>query len=395
MRILYDMAASQPNGETKFHGGSEYSKTVFYELVNRNSGIEVEAFYDKNRETDEQVTLFCKEKNIALHYIDLSQDLNRLINDRNYDVVYSALPGKEYLNVKFPLETKFVFTQHGLRGLELLNDKFEIKYIKGIKRKIKCIIRKIFPEIVLKRRLEAVKELFDVTENKQLITDSFHSKSSILRYFPELSEDQITVAAAPAKKVITDNNEKEVLNNIGVVIRKYFLLVSADRWEKNNYRMIIALNQLIKSKKDLFRDYKILVLGNEGGTIYKNIILEENREKFIFRGYVSVEELEALYKNAFAFLYPSLNEGFGYPPIEAMKYGTLSICAADSSITEVCGDAVLYFNPYNTNEMAIRVLQSFDNEVREQLNGKMHQHYQEISEIQEEAMSVVLNAICG
>jgi glycosyltransferase involved in cell wall biosynthesis len=67
-------------------------------------------------------------------------------------------------------------------------------------------------------------------------------------------------------------------------------------------------------------------------------------------------ELELLYQNAYVFLYPTLNEGFGYPPLESMKHGTPVICSAITSTTEVCGDAVLYFNPFSVDEMKNRIL---------------------------------------
>lgn len=395
MKILYDLAASQPKGNIKFHGGSEYSKIIFCTLINKSESIIIEAFYDRNREMDERIIELCKEKNVLLHCIDLSKELNQLINSKNYDVVYSALPGEEYLNVRFPLDTKFIFTQHGLRGLELLNDKYDIKYIKNINGKIKCVIKRMFSGIVLQNRLESVKKIFGITSNKQIITDSFHSKNSILWYFPELDENLITVVAPPKKRSASIVKESNVLDNIGVSSKKYLLLVSADRWEKNSYRMIIALKQLIKKRKDIFKDYKVLVLGNENGIIYKKLLTDDIKKHFVFKGYVSTEELEVLYKNAYIFLYPSLNEGFGYPPIEAMKYGTMSVCAADSSITEVCGDAVLYFNPYNINEMSIRVLQSFDVKVREQLKKKMDIHYKRISEYQEMSVDIILDTICS
>jgi glycosyltransferase involved in cell wall biosynthesis len=98
------------------------------------------------------------------------------------------------------------------------------------------------------------------------------------------------------------------------------------------------------------------------GVCHKKIYLKciKNKDKFIIEGYKDVEELEILYINAHLFLYPTLNEGFGYPPLEAMKYGTYVAVSAITSTTEVYGDAVLYFNPYDINEICNRILQSFD-----------------------------------
>jgi len=79
------------------------------------------------------------------------------------------------------------------------------------------------------------------------------------------------------------------------------------------------------------------------------------------------------------FVYPTLHEGFGYPPLEAMKYGSLCACSANSSVTEICGDAVLYFNPFDENEICCRVLQSFDKEIRAEKAARMKEHFERIT----------------
>jgi hypothetical protein len=70
-------------------------------------------------------------------------------------------------------------------------------------------------------------------------------------------------------------------------------------------------------------------------------------------------------------LYPSLNEGFGYPPIEAMKYGTICACSAGTSISEICGNMVVYFNPFLINEIAVAILKCFSNSFRSDLKQKI------------------------
>jgi glycosyltransferase involved in cell wall biosynthesis len=82
----------------------------------------------------------------------------------------------------------------------------------------------------------------------------------------------------------------------------------------------------------------------------------EWQSKFRFLPYVSKGELVALYKFAYCLLYPTLNEGFGYPPLEAMRHGTPVICSAITSTTEILGDAPLYFSPYSVDEMQNRIL---------------------------------------
>lgn len=398
MKILYDLSVTQPLGNIMFHGGGEYCKALFEQIISENRNIIIEAFYDKTRKFDGELLELCRKKNVRLYDIMLGSELNELINEENYDVIYSALPGLEYLSLKFPAKTKFVFTQHGLRGLELISDKYQYFYLRGIKDKIKFLVKKILLKTTLEKRKRDIKAIFSITDNFKMITVSQHSKNSILYFFPELHGEQISVAASISKKNSFAEDECEdetVLDKFGIKSNKYMLIVSADRWEKNNYRMIKAIVEVLRSREYLFEGYSVLVLGDETGEIYRPIIDKKFKKYFIFKGYVKTNELEILYKNAYTFLYPSLNEGFGYPPIEAMKYKTLSLCAADSSITEVCGAAVLYFNPYNINEMAMRVIQSFDTEYRKSMEDKMVMRYEYISKIQQQAGELVIKEICG
>lgn len=70
------------------------------------------------------------------------------------------------------------------------------------------------------------------------------------------------------------------------------------------------------------------------------------------RGYVSETELKDLYACASVFVYPSLYEGFGLPVLEAMACGTPVVCSRAASLPEVGGDAAVYFDPHNVEEMA-------------------------------------------
>ena len=72
-------------------------------------------------------------------------------------------------------------------------------------------------------------------------------------------------------------------------------------------------------------------------------------------GYVTNAELKALYQHAVALIYPSFYEGFGLPPIEAMACGCPAIVSNTASLPEVCGDAALYFDPYQPEDLAKKI----------------------------------------
>ncbi|MBP9751842.1 MAG: glycosyltransferase family 4 protein [Candidatus Moranbacteria bacterium] len=75
----------------------------------------------------------------------------------------------------------------------------------------------------------------------------------------------------------------------------------------------------------------------------------------VFRGFVRDDELATLYRDARGYVFPSLYEGFGLPPLEAMRFGTPVVASSRGSLPEVLGDAALFFDPENADELADRV----------------------------------------
>ena len=121
-----------------------------------------------------------------------------------------------------------------------------------------------------------------------------------------------------------------------------------------------------------FRDYYAIITGVSDANIYKYKIV--NPDKFTFAGYVEDNDLEQLYHDAYAFIYPSLNEGFGYPPLEAMRYGKPVLASPFTSIPEICQGAALYFNPYSIEEIMNRILYI--------TNDRFYQEFSNLSVVQ-------------
>jgi glycosyltransferase involved in cell wall biosynthesis len=108
-----------------------------------------------------------------------------------------------------------------------------------------------------------------------------------------------------------------------------------------------------------------MVVGGLNLPFYNEV---KNKDKFDMLPYVSSVDLKKIFQNAFAFIYPSLNEGFGYPPLMAMGFHVPVIASSSTSIPEVCGAAALYFDPISTNDLSNRILQINYNEfLRKQL----------------------------
>lgn len=389
MRILFDLIASQPTRTSKYHGGSEYCKSIFYKMV-ENIFNNIEVVIDPTRGIDEELIKVCKENKIVINECKNINQLSDLINS-GFDKFYSALP-YEYNNLKMNSDVEFIYTIHGLRQLEMPTDKYEGRFEKkGIKFFIRKFIRKVNPSILDNRRKRIFNELFNVTTNRKILVPSYHTKYSLINFFPEIDVKEVEVLYAPEKTIrfVDFSKENYVLEKYKLEKQKYILMVSGDRWLKNNYRGVKALDELFSENREELKQMKVVVLGVADPKVYVNKI--RNVGNFIFEGYKEQDELEILYKNAHLFLYPTLNEGFGYPPLEALKYETNVAVSAISSITEVCGDAVLYFNPFDLNEIKIRVLQSFDNEIMKK-KEKLNQ-YKKISKYQQESLENIIKMI--
>jgi glycosyltransferase involved in cell wall biosynthesis len=90
--------------------------------------------------------------------------------------------------------------------------------------------------------------------------------------------------------------------------------------------------------------------------VFTGVALEQLPPRVHLTGYVSDEDLPALYSGALAVVYPSLYEGFGLPPLEAMACGTPVITSSTTSLPEVTGDAAILVDPLSIDQIASAVV---------------------------------------
>lgn len=129
--------------------------------------------------------------------------------------------------------------------------------------------------------------------------------------------------------------------------RRYMLAVSSLDPRKNFEKLAEAF---IASG---LRDLSLIIVGS-GNSIFRNRKMKEaigSNPDIIFTGYIQDRELFDLYRGAELFIYPSLYEGFGMPPLEAMACGCPVIVSRVSSLPEICGDAAFYVDPLDIGDM--------------------------------------------
>lgn len=345
MRLLFDLLSAQPSGTSQFHGGGEYVKRVFKCIVEEfSTNLSIEVYFDKSKYLDAWIIDIIETNSIVCHNITQKSEVTSLIENGNYDVFYSGIP-YDYNFIDFPKETLAIGTIHGLRTLEKATDMYSTKYVAG-KKLFEDIKTKAFYGIRHYRNKEYNKKTIEKFD--KFICDSEHTKYSLINFFPTLNPDNIYVYYAPLKEVDYNGEfDEEITKKYG----KYILILGCDRWIKNSYRAILAINSLIA--EDRLKDYNIVLVGKITKKIEKTI---KGKKQYHNIDYVDKGYLEGLYKNCDFLFYPSLNEGFGLPPVEAMKYGKTVIASGVCSIPEVCADAVYYVNPYDLKEMRNRLL---------------------------------------
>lgn len=358
-KLLFDLTKVQPVDGSKFHGGGKYGLVVFKKLVEKDSS-KIAAFYDESRYIDPSILDLCKEKNIptVLKSEMCVTDAAKMFGG----VLYSPLNDSAYL--KDP-EVHAIVTIHGLRVLEMPYDEYEGLYKKANVSFFKRFFwgTKLFRMMLkVKRQKEYLNNLTYYrnllnNENYTFVTVSEHSKNSILSFVPKLGADSIKVFYSPT--TIDEHASNENCKN---PYGSYFLIVSGDRWLKNAARAIEALDELFSERPQIQENVVITGLKSIDNLSVKI----KNKHKFIAVDYVDETCLKSLYQKAKMLIYPSLNEGFGYPPLEAMHEHCPVIASAIASIPEVCGDAVIYFNPYSKAEIKMRILQMMDETVRTQ-----------------------------
>lgn len=340
--VLFDLVATQPNASGLRHGGGKYGEIVFKRIVNRN--LPIICFYDGNKWINPDIQKIINEKGLIL--LDINKvSLNEIVEKYNIRIIYSALPSHYLMSFT---KCRVIGTVHGLRGLETPLDSFIWKY-RNVrwKDKIKFLLKKHFPRIGYAKDLKFYGGLKQ-NSNFSFVTVSNHSSTAFKSYFPQYKKIEIPVFYSPSTSI-----DKAIERKYA---EPYFMLVSGNRWEKNNLRAIMALDKLFSM--GYLKEYNVRITGAKDASNYRYKI--QNSHKFIFSGYVDEDELEQLYHDAYCLIYPSLNEGFGYPPLEAMHYGVPVLASPFTSIPEVCQNAALYFNPYSVEEIMGRILQIID-----------------------------------
>lgn len=184
--------------------------------------------------------------------------------------------------------------------------------------------------------------------SRGIFTVSEFSKGEIEKYL-SVDADKITVL-----RNSVDTSTSQETGNASVSHRTKEILLVGTLEPRKNIEFVV--NAFLMAN---INDYKLIVVGG-GGSAFSKVTYSQH-ENIVFSGYLSDEELLRKYKEASVFVYPSLYEGFGLPPLEAMQHGCPVMASNRASLPEVCGNAALYFDPENPLDFSTKLIELINN----------------------------------
>lgn len=287
----------------------------------KNTGLGV---YALNCRRELKNIFECKEilSNLNLPNIDMK---NTIISPKNITLGCSKWASLNRLiySKKLALRSDLGFvytpTQHGLIGYK--NQVITIHDLICIYKPEQHKVQYWYFKYILPRIIKDCKAIFTVSNT---------AKRDICNYY-HVSEDFVYVIP----NALEDNSIVENTRDDG-----YLLVVGAAYEHKN-------IHELINNDKYWKDKYKLKIVSARGsyGDYLKGLIKQRNLEDIVeIKGFVSDKELDELYRNCSALVYPSLWEGFGIPPLEAMRYQKISILSNIDVFKEIFKDSAIYIN---------------------------------------------------
>ncbi len=266
-------------------------------------------------------------------------------------------------NVPLFCDVPFVVTIH---DLILLDDPMSAKAT--TLGPMRYAVKRLGYHKVLRRAIE---------HSQKIIAVSQATKGSILNHFPATHPDKIDVIYEGVSPL---SPTKQNFESKPPIAQPYFLYVGSAYPHKNLESLLHAFSFFVNT----YPQVKLVLVG-KNDRFYEGL-KSEVREigipegRVVFTGFVPDEQLASLYEHAALYLYPSRFEGFGLPPLEAMLHGTPVASSSRGPLPEVLGDAAMYFNPDDLEQMADVMEQALTNEtLRQTLRTKGTEHVKKYS----------------
>lgn len=394
MNILFDLITTQ----LSFGGGSEYIRKVFYSLKEyvskQDLDIQVIGIIDSSISTYKYADLTPDALlSQGIKVVDLNKEnMRKIIQNHGINKIFIGV--LQYWEKRYCLsniDIEIITVIHDMHDEEIENIRlypylalFRSPY--AIFRQVMAVTLKWIKRNITHRKGDLSIMIDSLKSNKKwkCITVSEYTKQTLIYYYG-ISEEKIKVLYSP-KRIMryTEYFENEELNQIINNKIKYYLIVSADRPEKNALRTVEAFLR--------YRQY----LRNKGSSILP-YILTLGAKRSMGEGHISLpllseSDLIKAYKNCYALIYPSYFEGFGYPPVEAMKFDKPILASNVTSIPEILDNAPIYFSPFFQSDIFKSLCKLNDGNYKD-YTQKSKERYEVISERQNRDLNKLIKLI--
>lgn len=384
--VLFDLVSTQ----STINGGGEYVKTVFLALVDRiqkdKLDAKIYAMYNSNEKMafdDLQIEHIEKLNHVEL--VDVSnKNIPKVVEELKIDVFFIGIAQKiaKYYNL-LGLKCRTICVIHDMAHQEAQNVGLPQYLVQGnLKEWLKQFaLNKWFePKRHINRDLFGLIAILN-SIHAEYVAVSDYSKNSIL-YLTNIPSANIHVLYSPLKA----NEMHEKIDNVQLRAlienkERYFLVVSANRPLKNAIKVIHAYKKFVQ---DAGSKIKLVTIGYHQQPVC---------DGHVVLPYLSESDLENAYKYCYALVYSSLLEGFGYPPVEAMKFGRPVISSNVCSMPEILGDAPIYISPFYETDI-YRALRLMANEnVAQALSAKSMERFTLVQKRQKNDLERLLDLI--
>ncbi|MBD0726563.1 glycosyl transferase family 1 [Flavobacterium sp. L1I52] len=328
----------------KYGGISRYYTEILSRLSISNS-VQIPIYGTSNIYYNESTLLTTKQK-LYSFYVRLLEVLSirklEKTRKRNDSLLRHQLFKKDF--------DVFIPTYYDVEFLKYLGSKPFVLTVYDM-------IYELFPDFFTEQK-EVVST---IVKNKQILIEkasriiavSENTKRDILKVYPNINETKIDVVYHGCSIKISESKTVFLPD-------KYILYVGTRNNYKNFYFMLDAIKDLLYSNKDL----KLLCAG--GGKFTeeeRNYIKNMQLEPQIMQQDFKEKELGLFYKKAICFVFPSLYEGFGIPVLEAMSCGCPVVLSSHSSFPEVAGEAGVYFEMNDADDLKKKVQSLIQNKL--------------------------------
>lgn len=204
---------------------------------------------------------------------------------------------------------------------------------------------------------------------RYIMTPTVYAKQKIHSYTGIPLNKLVTIYPGPKTLHVTAAQQEAALpDHFRFLESKKYILHVGVMEKRKNLPMLIKAFRLLRNQG--YTNWHLVFVGQGNGKIFSDdaaqvaaAIRDAKLEDAVhLMGYLPDDQLAAVYHHANLYVFPSINEGFGIPILEAFKFDLPVLVANNSCLPEVGGDAVISFNPYDENDICARIKEVIDNE---------------------------------